>query len=133
MDKEAISEVILGSTGESVTPEQYARLRFRKSQEQTPSFIAGPIPVSWLRKALKLSKAAIKTSFAVWYLHGLTKGGSFKLSAARIGELELDRDTKKRGLADLEKAGLVRVRSRGPSKSKEVTVVVTGGAADGPF
>ena len=70
-------------------------------------FIKGPIPLDWLLSAARLSESALKVGLILWYLAGLNKSDTVKLSNRYLGDIGLSRNGKYRGLAALENAGLV--------------------------
>lgn len=92
-----------------------------KRGAETKRFIKGPVPVPWLAAANRLSKSALALANVLWLLHGLNGATSFRLEPARCRELSVTDTMKKRGLTDLENAGLIRVtRRRGMAPTVEL-------------
>jgi hypothetical protein len=73
------------------------------------SFLKGPIPWSWITRASQLPGRSLHVALGVWYLAGLTKKGTVKLSGNVLKDLGVDRYAANRGLKQLEDAGLVEV------------------------
>ena len=78
-------------------------------------FIKGPIPLLWISKAAEFKGSELHVALALWYLAGLTKSKTVKLTRkARETHFHVKRDAVYRALENLEQAGLVRVeRQRG--------------------
>jgi hypothetical protein len=77
------------------------------------SFLKGPIPWNWLVRAAQLKGSSLAVALAVWRLAGIKKTASVECSMARAArEFGFDERSGRRGLAALERAGLVRVRRR---------------------
>ena len=75
-------------------------------------FLRGPIPLAWLDRAAALPGKALHVALALWWLHGVTKGKSFKLTQRALDFLHVSRDATDCGLARLEHAGLIQVERR---------------------
>ena len=73
-------------------------------------FVCGPIPLSWLQKAMRLGGTAISVGIILWYYRGLKKSMIFKIGiqdiAGLIGRSWL---TAKRGLIALERRGVISI------------------------
>lgn len=82
-------------------------------------FLRGPIPGEWLSMAAELPGKALHVGMAIWYLKGLTKRDSVKVTSKTRKKFSLRRDAYLRGLEQLEKAGLVRVE-RKPGACAEI-------------
>ena len=122
---EEIAEIVDGVTGESFTPEEYAARKSKKSTgKQAGHFIKGPLPVIWIERAGELSKSALLLGLGLFFIQGLNRGGKFKLSPSRLAELGIDRYAKRRGLKQLESAGLIRVESRGSGRVPVVKILI---------
>ena len=122
---EDVAAVVNPITGESLTPKQYAKRQGETAREKTEGrFIRGPLPLLWWREAGKLSKSANRVGLALFYLRGLSKSNRFKLTPARLRELGIGRDARRRGLEDLERAGLVRVLESGRGKVAVVEILL---------
>ena len=84
-------------------------------------FVKGPIPLSWISKAALLPGKSLNVGLACFYLMGLKRSHSFKLSNVVAAQFGLNKDSKARALKHLEKAGLVRCfRKQGRSVVVEV-------------
>ncbi len=76
-------------------------------------FLKGPVPWSWLERAMKLPGRALHVGIWVWFYAGMVKDGHVPLNLSRLG---FDRSAASRGLAALEKAGLLVVTRRPGNK-----------------
>jgi hypothetical protein len=77
-------------------------------------FLKGPIPGEWLTRAAGLSFRALRVGLALWYLAGVKKSRVVKPTWDTWQRFGLSPDAGQRGLAALERAGLVTVdRHRG--------------------
>ena len=72
-------------------------------------FIKGPIPWDWISKAANLSGGVLKVSLAIWFLAGMKKTATIKLSNSILDELGVSRRTKYRSLKAMENAGLITI------------------------
>ena len=74
-------------------------------------FVCGPIPLSWLQKAMDLGSAPLAVGNVLWYLRGLKKSLTFKIGVQDIANL-IGRSwlTAKRGLTKLEENGLISIK-----------------------
>jgi hypothetical protein len=75
-------------------------------------FIKGPLPGEWIGRASQLSGKALHVGLALWFISGRSKQEVVKLTRAALKLFSLRRDSARRGLAALERAGLVRVSRR---------------------
>ena len=105
------------------------RLRDTGSIKEVPTvdlrkgkFIKGPIPANWMAEVYKLPASAIKIGLALWYVSGLKKSTTFRLTTKQLEDFYIDRQTKYRGLQHLEKAGLIEVKSQA-GKNPTVTLI----------
>jgi DNA-binding transcriptional ArsR family regulator len=87
----------------------------------TPRPLYGPIPWSWWLPASRLPGKALHVGAACWLLAGWERSARFELGAEAGAGLGLSRSALGRGLAELEKAGLVSV-DRLPGRSPFVTI-----------
>ena len=85
-------------------------------------FLKGPIPIHWLASAKKASPTALSVGLYLWHLSGLTKKKTFKATNRALPLLGLNRYAKYRGLKELEKSGLIKVK-RQNKMSPEVTIL----------
>lgn len=77
-------------------------------------FLKGPIPWGWLTVAGNLPGKAIHVSTAIWFIAGMKNNPTVVLSFKILNDLGVKRNAAYRGLAALEKSGLVSVvRRRG--------------------
>lgn len=77
-------------------------------------FLKGPIPLSWLSRALKEGRPALATALVLWYLAGLKRTRIVTPTWRSWQLFDVPPDTGRRGVAALEKAGLILVdRHRG--------------------
>ncbi len=89
-------------------------------------FVQGPIPLSWISKAAQLPGKSVNAGLACWYLMGLKKSYTFKLSNMVASEFGLNKDSKARSLKHLEEAGLIRC-TRTIGRSVVIEVLNTDG------
>jgi hypothetical protein len=75
-------------------------------------FLKGPIPQIWLSRAASLPGKSLHVGLSVWFLAGMTKSRSVRLSARVSRAFGVDRHAKYRALRWLEDAGLVTVVRR---------------------
>ena len=85
-------------------------------------FLKGPIPIHWLASAKKASPTALSVGLYLWHLSGLTKKKTLKATNHTLPMWRLDRYAKYRGLKELEKSGLIKVK-RQNKMSPEVTIL----------
>ncbi|MGA2917948.1 hypothetical protein [Methanoregula sp.] len=85
-------------------------------------FLCGPVPLVWLTMAAKLSGKALHLGVALWYLAGLTKSFTIKVTRSTLDQFGISRWSVSRNLHLLELAGLVTVERRG-GKAPLITIV----------
>lgn len=85
-------------------------------------FLKGPIEMSWLARAARQPGRALHVGIAVWYRVGLKKTRTIALNLSRMSDFGLDRFAARRGLAALERAGLVAV-TRAAGRNPVITVL----------
>ncbi len=85
-------------------------------------FLKGPIPQMWLSRAASLPGKSLHVGLAVWFLAGMAKSRSVRLSAGVSRAFGVDRHAKYRALRWLEDARLVTVVRR-PGRSPIVTLL----------
>ncbi len=88
-------------------------------------FLKGPIPWNWLTRAARLPGRALQVALIVWFGAGLEKNRTVPFSYKRAAEMGCKREAARRGLAALERDGLVSVE-RGPGRSPRVTLNEAG-------
>lgn len=77
-------------------------------------FLKGPIPLAWLKPAMRQSPPGAKAAIILWYLAGLTKSKEVRPSRRDWDAFGMDRKAGYRGLKALASAGLISVdRHRG--------------------
>jgi len=77
-------------------------------------YLGGPIPISWLSAACRLSGRSLQVAIAVWHeatLSGRTAQAPVRASLCR--QFGVSRSTMARGLDQLVAAGLLEVVARG--------------------
>ncbi len=94
----------------------------KASGTRTKRFLKGPIPLNWLGKAANQSGKALHVGIALWFLSGLKRSREIALSQSTLSLLGVTRHSGYRGLAELEKAGLVSV-VRHPGRKSIVTIL----------
>jgi hypothetical protein len=112
---------------------------FPKPQRMKGEFLKGPIPLAWLSSAARLpGKSPLGVALAVMFEVGRKRTQEVILTNAVVARFGLNRKSKYRGIAALEKAGLIAVRRR-PHKNPVVKVLeidddqnAAGNAQDGP-
>lgn len=82
--------------------------RHRRGQR----FLRGPIPLSWLSPACRLGGKAVHVALAVWFTAGMKRNREVPVSLSQGSVFGFDRFAGSRGLAALERAGLVSVNRR---------------------
>lgn len=92
------------------------------STQRKEKFIKGPISWQWITTAGQLSGSALKVGLILWFLAGLNRSRTVKLSNRYLDEFGLHRTSKYKAIKDLEKAGLVSV-AEGVGKSPTVTII----------
>jgi hypothetical protein len=96
---------------ESTLVEKPTRGRSRRNKGE---FLKGPIPLSWLGCAARLSgKAPLAVALAIWFQAGRRRTKKVTLTTAVIERFSIERKAKYKGLSALEQAGLVRVHQEG--------------------
>ena len=76
-------------------------------RDQTYRFIKGPIPYEWITRASRMSGTAVRVGLNLWFLSGLTKSKTVKLSNRYLNDFGLHRISKSKGLKQLQDAGLI--------------------------
>ena len=96
-------------------------------------FLRGPVPLDWLRLASFVGGRgkAFLVGVALWYLKGLKKTETVRLTHTTLTRLQIKPDAARRGLKALERGGLVSVERR-PGRAPVVTILDTHpeGSAD---
>jgi hypothetical protein len=107
-----------------VGPQRNGTTRNPTKIKSTSAFIRGPIPLDWLARAAKIPRCnALVVGLVLFYLAGLTKErDGLVLTIRRCKPFGLERKSVNRGLADLEKSGLIRV-TRKVGRSPRVDIL----------
>lgn len=125
---DGVSHVVDGRTGDVVALRDYERrIRDQGNARSKQRFVMGPIPVPWLARAFSLTPSASRCAVALYYQRGLSRCDEFKVEPARFRELGICDIARRRGLQELERAGLVYLQSR-KSQTPTVTLVALGEA-----
>lgn len=88
-------------------------------------FLKGPIPLPWLSRAALLPGKALHVALALWFLSGLTKSRTVRLSKSTLEYFGVKRQASYRSLKALEGVGLIAC-SRSPGRCPIVTLKVEG-------
>jgi DNA-binding transcriptional ArsR family regulator len=86
-------------------------------------YIQGPIPLKWILAASELPGKSLEISMVLWFLKGVTRKHTIKLSGKLIRSFGVSRSTLYRGLAKMENAGLISVQ-RQIGRSPMVTILI---------
>lgn len=91
--------------------------------EETEKRHIRSIPLSWMTKAIALeSKAPIAVALAIWYRVGRTREETVVLSSMLCNAFGINRQAKRKGLAQLEAAELIRIE-RSVNKNPIITLL----------
>jgi hypothetical protein len=83
-----------------------------------------PVPLDWLSQASALPGKALAVGVALWFLVGCRKTKTVALTHQVMAKMHVGRKAAHRGLALLEKAGLVQVRQIA-GRSPVVTILAS--------
>src|SRR5262245_14494000 len=78
-----------------------------------PRFLKGPIPLSWVTRAMRLPRKAWDVGTVLWLWAGITRSCTVVLTRTQLRECGVHPETARQCLAHLEHAGLVRVERQG--------------------
>lgn len=100
---------------------------FVDAQEATTAkaragFIKGPLPLDWMQAAARMPGRTLQVALVLWYLAGLKKSDTVRLSSEHLDAVGVSRDAKYEALQRLSAAGLVTVDQR-PGRAPVVTLV----------
>jgi hypothetical protein len=99
--------------------------RVSRSRPRSPEkFLKGTIPWAWLARAMPLPGKAMQVAIQIWRDMELAKSNEVSISMTGMAKIGISRFTASRGLATLEKAGLVSV-FRHAGRKPQVVLVVT--------
>ena len=99
-------------------------IKFSTSKAPPKRFLKGPIPWDWVETASRLPGKALALGMLLWREAGMDGIGPVTITSAKAAALGMDRSAKSRAIADLERAGLVRVERR-PRQNPLVTLIAT--------
>jgi hypothetical protein len=85
-------------------------------------FLKGPVPWSWLARAMALPGKALAVGLILWREKGWQKQRTVHFSLARAAGDGIPRTTARRAIRALERAGLVKIL-RKPGRGLEVTLL----------
>jgi hypothetical protein len=85
-------------------------------------FLKGPIPWNWIIRASRLPGQALVLGLCLWRLKGATRKDTVMLSNTELEPFGIDRAAKSRGLAALEKEGLIKVDHK-PGRWSNITLL----------
>lgn len=85
-------------------------------------FLKGPIPLKWLQKAAPLKGKALAISMCLWFLKGVSRSDTVKVSYKLLNKFKVSRESAYRGLKSLEIEGLISVE-RHLGRSPVVTIL----------
>jgi len=85
-------------------------------------FIQGPIPMKWILIASELPGKSLEISMVLWFLKGVIRNNTVKLSGKLVRSFGVSRSTLYRGLTEMEKAGLISIK-RQIGRSPMVTIL----------
>lgn len=103
---------------------QVSRRSRQHPREQGPYIFR--IPVAWMAEAYTVSSAAVMAALPVWYVRGLFghRDVDLRVCIRKNAELfRLRRDRFRRGLLDLEKAGLISIHRGGLRQSPRISII----------
>ena len=86
-------------------------------------YLKGPVPLALLQKAAALPGKALALYLALRHRFDLRRTPEVTLPADYLAAWGINKDAKRRSLAALEAAGLIRVVGRGPGRSIRVALV----------
>lgn len=85
-------------------------------------FIKGPLPLDWMQAAARMPGRTLQVALVLWYLAGLKRSDTVRLSSEQLDAVGVSRDAKYDALQRLSAAGLVTVDQR-PGRVPVVTLV----------
>ena len=97
-----------------------------ESGRKPAGFIKGPLPLPWMQAAARLPGRTLQVALALWYLAGLKKDTTVRLTTKPLVDMGVSRDAKYDSLARLEEAGLVSIQ-RQSGQAPLVTLLEVAG------
>jgi hypothetical protein len=104
----------------------------RATRRVQTRFLKGPIPMSWVTRAMQLPGKAWHVGTVLWLWAGITHSNTVILTRTRLRQCGVHPETARQRLIHLEQAGLVRVERQG-KRSPRVTLLVEGDALSSPL
>lgn len=95
--------------------------RQTKPRSRRGKFLKGPIPMEWLRTAMRLKGRALHVGVMLWHFRGLRRSDTFKVGLGDLGQGVISRYTVRRALSALAGVGLIEVTGK-PGQKLRVTV-----------
>ena len=92
--------------------------------QSTGRYLKGPVPWPWIVAAARLPGKALIVGLCLWRLAGAKRDRTVILGNLDLEALAVDRSTKSRALAALERAGLITI-VRQPGRLPAITLVGT--------
>lgn len=93
-----------------------------KQDRGAAKFICGPIPYGWIQKANTLPGKATAVALSLWFLHGVKRSTTFRVTAEAQQLSGCSRQAFARGLRALGDANLITVQSK-PGARPLVTLI----------
>ena len=94
-----------------------------KKAEKVELYLRGPIKLWWLSIAKEKSYTALLVGLVLWHYRSLMKSLEFSITFRKLMiPLSLSRQQVIRGIIDLEKVNLIKVKRKKGSKSSYVIV-----------
>lgn len=91
-------------------------------------FLKGPIPMLWLSAAASLPGKTLNLGIAIWWLAGMAKTKTFKLTGKALMNFGISKDAASDALKRLEAHGLIRAyRAPGQRTTVEILTVANTG------
>ncbi len=106
-------------------PEREIATRWLKERRhrRASRYLKGPVPLALLRRAAPLPGKTLALYLAIRHRLDLRRTPEVTLPTDYLAEWGINKDAKRRSLATLEEAGLIRVVGRGPGRSIRVAPV----------
>jgi len=101
---------------------QRTRRKPNLSMKPGEYFVKGPIPLTWIKQAVLAGGASLAVGIGLYFLSGMRGQKAVSATHDLWRKLGLSRYAAQRGLAALEKAGLVMI-SRKPGTAPRVTLL----------
>ena len=80
------------------------------------------IPLPWIAQVTKLPYSAVRVGLACWFMDGCNKQQPFTLSRATCQQFNISKWDKRRGIRQLERAGVIEVL-RQPGRASLIGMV----------